>query len=315
MSARFMFDEQIAAQPDAVQAVLDRPEPAALDSSRPMIFAGLGTSLHACRVAAAWSGGRAVDAHELALRLPVSADDQVVVVTHGGTGRFAAAALAKARAAGARTVAVVGESAPEPAADVVVRTCSKERASTHSASYLAALAALGRLLRIDLSGAPQLLREALAAPAPIAAAKRIAKREPVLVAGFGFDAIAAAEAALKLKEACFVWAEGMSVEQALHGPPAAMRPGMAALTLTPWGEDGGRTEELRRLCAALGVESVTCGTAKEDLRFPACPEHLRPLISAVPLQRLAAELARLTGGDPDHIHRATEPWKSAMGRL
>src|SRR6266849_9687205 len=95
--------------------------------------------------------------------------------------------------AGARSVAVVGESAPEPAADVVVRTCSKERASTHSASYLAALAALGRLLRIDLSGAPQLLREALAAPAPIAAAKRIAKREPVLVAGFGFDAIAAAE--------------------------------------------------------------------------------------------------------------------------
>jgi glucosamine--fructose-6-phosphate aminotransferase (isomerizing) len=107
----------------------------------------------------------------------------------------------------------------------------------------------------------------------------------------------------------------MSLEQALHGPPAAMRAGMAAVTFTPASDDGGRTQALRDLCSALGVESISCGVADEDLRFPHCAEHLRPLVSVVPMQRLAAELARLTGGDPDRIHRGVEPWKSAMGKI
>src|SRR5204863_4091471 len=70
---RFIFDDQIASQPAAVQAVLDRPAPPRLDPSKPVIFAGLGTSLHAARVAAAWAGfpAQALDAHELALRLPI----------------------------------------------------------------------------------------------------------------------------------------------------------------------------------------------------------------------------------------------------
>src|SRR5260370_303107 len=112
----FVYDAQIASQPDAVQAVLDRPAPPRLDPARPLIFAGLGTSLHAARVAAAWAGypAQALDAHELALRLPIPRGAQVVVVTHGGSGPFAAAPLAKARAAGAWTFAVVGEGAPPP---------------------------------------------------------------------------------------------------------------------------------------------------------------------------------------------------------
>jgi len=301
---RFAYDEQILSQPAAVQAVLDRPAPPRLDPAQPALFAGLGTSLHACRVAAAWMpGGRAVDAHELALRLPLGPADQVVVVTHGGTGPFAAAVLAKARAAGARSFAVVGETAPEPRADVVVRTCPAERARAHTVSYLTALAALGRLAGLDerLAEAPRLLREALAAPAPVESAGRLAGREPVLVVGFGLDAITASEAALKLKEATFAWAEGMPVELALHGPQAALRKGMGALVFTPAADDGGRTQKLRDLCRSIGVETVACGSGAEELRFPPCDELLRPLVSIVPAQRLAAEIARLAGGDPDHI--------------
>ena len=318
---RFQYDEQVLSQPDAVQAVLDRPAPPPLDLARPVIFAGLGTSLHACRVAAAWlcerSAARALalDAHELALRLPLHAQDQVVVVTHGGIGGFPGQALAKARAAGARTVAVFGEGVPEPGADLVLRTCPQERAGTHTVSYLTALAALGRLLGLDLRAVPGLLREALAEPAPVAAAQRLAGCSALLAAGFGLDAITASEAALKLKEATFAWAEGTSVELALHGPPAALRPGMGALIFSPARDDAGRTARLRELCATLQVEAVSCGSAGEDLRFPPCPELLRPLVSAIPVQRLAAEIARLAGGNPDTIHRDLEPWKSAMARL
>ena len=148
------------------------------------------------------------------------------------------------------------------------------------------------MLGLDLSSAPRLLRDALAEPAPADAARRLAGKDPLLIAGFGLDAIAAAEAALKLKEATFQWAEGLSVEQALHGPQAALRQGMGAILFVPDDDDGGRTVRLRELCAAVGVEVV-------DIPVARCSEAVRPLVSIVPAQRLAGEIARLTGGDPD----------------
>ena len=289
---KFVFDEQVASQPDAVAAVRARPAPPLLDRARPLLFAGLGTSLHACRVAAAWAGfpAAAVDAHELALRLPVPRGAQVVVVTHGGRGAFSTAALVKARAAGAETFAIAGEGAPALPADVVLRTCPQERAETHSVSYTTALAVLARMLGVDASDAPRLLRDALAAPPPDA--RPLAACAALMVTGFGLDAVTASEAALKLKEATFKWAEGFAVEQALHGPHAALREGMGAVLIPPASDDGGRTAALRALCEKRGVSVV-------QPAMPACPDALRPLVGAIPLQRLAAEVARLCGGDPD----------------
>jgi len=288
---RFRYDEQIESQADAVQAVLDRPS-SRLDTARPLIFSGQGTSLHAARVAAAWAGhpAQAIDAHDLALRIPIPAGAQVVAVSHSGRG-FTPAILRKARAAGARTFAVCGEGVRADA-DAVVPTCPPERARTHSVSYLTALTALGRMLGLDLQEAPRLLAELIAAPPPLDEASRLAAADPLLVAGFALDAIAACETALKLKEATFKWAEGIAVEQALHGPQAALREGMGAVLFSPAQDDGGRTEHLRELCLGLGVDVVF-------LRVRPCSDPLRPLLSIVPAQRLAAELARLTGGDPD----------------
>jgi glucosamine--fructose-6-phosphate aminotransferase (isomerizing) len=88
---RFALDDQIAAQPEAVAQIVSREMPR-LDAGRPAVFTGIGTSLHAGRVAAPWtwlvSGGRframTVDAHHLALCYPLTADDQVVVISHRG---------------------------------------------------------------------------------------------------------------------------------------------------------------------------------------------------------------------------------------
>jgi glucosamine--fructose-6-phosphate aminotransferase (isomerizing) len=288
---RFVYDAQIESQPDAVAAVLRRPAPH-LDSSRPLFFCGQGTSFHAARVAAAWAGypAQAFESHDVALRGVIPAGAQVVVISHSGGG-YSPAVLRKARAAGATTFAVCGEAAALDA-DHLIRTCPPERAQTHSVSYLTALAALGRMLGLDLDSAPRLLRDALAAPAPADEARRLAGKDPLLVTGFGLDAITAAEAALKLKEATFQWAEGLAVEQALHGPQAALRPGMGAVLFVPDGDDGGRTARLRELGRAVGVEMV-------EIRIAPCSDALRPLLSIVPAQRMAAEIARLTGGDPD----------------
>jgi glutamine---fructose-6-phosphate transaminase (isomerizing) len=289
---KFLYDAQIESQPDAVEAVLRRPVPR-LDPSRPLLFCGQGTSLHAARIAAAWAGypAQAIDSHDLALRRGIPGGAQIVVISHSGRG-FTAAILEKARIAGASTFAVCGETAAADA-DHVVRTCAPERAQTHSVSYVTALAVLARMLGLDVSSAPSLLRDALAQPAPVDDARRLAGKDPLLVTGFGLDAITAAEAALKLKEATFQWAEAFAVEQALHGPQAALRQGMGAIFFIPQDDDGGRTLRLRDLCIALGVEVV-------EIRIAPCSEALRPLVSIVPAQRLAAEIARLAGGNPDH---------------
>jgi glucosamine--fructose-6-phosphate aminotransferase (isomerizing) len=331
----FALDDQIASQPQAIRTLLGRIEVPQLDPNRPLIFSGIGTSLHACRVAALWvaelTGGQlrptVMHAHDLALSEPLNARDQVVVVSHRGTKSFPNAVLARARSIGAATVAIVSEDAPQPQADTVIRTCLGEKAGTHTVSYTTALAALGCLVAqfasdeqrsefMDaLVGVPAASEQVLAQSAPIAVAQRLVGHEPILITGVGLDAITACEAALKIKEGTYQWAEGMETESALHGPPAAMRAGMAGLTITPVLDDGNRTQDLRTTFADLGVVSLTCGSADEDLRFPPVQRLVRPLVSIVSLQRLTAELARLKGTNPDDIHRDVEPWTTAMGRV
>lgn len=117
----FAFDQHVLQQPDVVAALLDAELPA-LDPDRPVVFTGIGTSLHACRMAAAWTrivtDGRvrpaAIDAHDLALSESVQPDDQVVVVSHRGTKRYPNRVLAAAREAGASTIAITGEGAHTP---------------------------------------------------------------------------------------------------------------------------------------------------------------------------------------------------------
>ncbi len=331
---QFALDEQIASQPAAVAARLARIDVPTLDSDRPLILTGIGTSLHACFVAAAWitelSNGTirpsVYAAHDLALTLPIRAQDQVIVVSHRGTKRFPNAVLARARSIGARTVAVVGEGAPEPVADAIVRTCPDERSSTHTVSYVTALVALGQLvarllgsrgdvLLSALQTIPIAIEETLTYSAPVALAERLVGREPYLVAGCGVDALTAAETALKIKEGTYQWAEGMAVELALHGPPAAFRANMGAILLTPAVDDGGRTQELRTLLHELGAEVATCGEKDEDVRFAAVHRLARPLVAIVPLQRLVAEMARLRGSNPDAIHLDVEPWQTALGHV
>ncbi len=342
MPIHFALDDQIASQPEALRALLAGIDAPILDPERPVLFSGIGTSLHACRVAAWWtaalSGGTlrpsAVDAHDLALAAPLTPRDQIVVVSHRGTKRFPNAVLARARELGAATIAIVGQGAPAVVADHVVRTCPDERAGTHTVSYLTALAALGRIVAgligptaaaMEFSAAlgtvPDAVARTLALPAPVEAARRLSGREPLLLAGAGLDTITAQEAALKLKEGTYTWAEGLGVEFALHGPPAALRASMGAVTITPAAgtDDGGRTQALRGLLHDLSVAALTCGdganSADEDLPFAPVPPLLRPFVAIVPLQRLTAEFARLAGTNPDAIHGDVEPWASAMGRI
>lgn len=331
----FAFDSQVASQADAVGKALAVADVPRLDPQRPVVFTGIGTSMHAAQVAGCWtdelSGGRirprVVEAHALALRGDIRAEDQIVVISHRGTKRFPGAVIEKAKRAGATVVAVSGGGAPDPGGITLLRACADERASTHTVSYTSALAVLARVVakltggpaaaafEAALDRVPAALAETLARPAPVGVVPRLINKEPLFLTGYGIDAITAREGALKIKEGAYLWAEGMSVEFSLHGTPAVYEPRHAAIVIVPDVEDGGRTQALLGLLASLGVTTLTLGDSGCDLAFAKIDHLLRPFVAVVPLQRLVGELARRRGSNPDTTREDVEPYKSAFGRV
>jgi len=162
---------------------------------------------------------------------------------------------------------------------------------------------------------PDTLAVTLTLPAPTAVAERLASQSPILCAGFDVDAVSADEAALKIKEGAYRWAEGMTLEQALHGPVAVYGEGTAAIVFEPAGDDGGRCSDLIRTAGAVGMDVVRCGPGEVELPYYDASPWVRPLTSIVPIQRFVAEMARLRETNPDTIRTDEEPWAGAIGRL
>lgn len=327
------FDEHVAAQAEAIRRLTIEPDSPVLDPRRPVVFTGIGTSLHACRVAAAWtrmlSGGHvrahALDAHDLALGEGITALDQIVVVSHRGNKQRPADVLRQARAAGAHTVAVTGRGA-QPDADVVVHTVDQERASTHTISYTAALTVLARMvcgllgadaaaLHAALQAVPDALARTLELPLSAVAVEALVRSAPApaFVAGSGLDGPTAAEAALKLKEGTYRWVEGLNTEFCLHGMPAAFTEQTVAYLLRPVHDDRGRTAALAALLGEIGATVLIAGEGDDDVALPIAPIPLlgRPFVAIVPFQRLVSAAAAQLGTSPDLTHTEAEPWRSA----
>jgi glucosamine--fructose-6-phosphate aminotransferase (isomerizing) len=269
----------------------------------------------------------AIDAHDLALLETVQPVDQVVVVSHRGTKHRPNEVLAHARAVGARTIVITGQGPATPEADVVLRTCSQEQARTHTVSYLTALTLLARLVAAmigergtplleALAVTPEALRRTLDLSLAVAAEEALVSSsgsDPAVITGTGLDAVTAQEAALKIKEGTYRWAEGMHTEFALHGTPAVFSASTVGYLIRPAGPDGGRTDELEALLLHLGARVFSSGDRPGDaLPFAAVPLLARPLVAVVPFQRLVSVAATRLGASPDRTHLGEEPWRSAI---
>ncbi|SNQ49748.1 Glucosamine--fructose-6-phosphate aminotransferase (Isomerizing) [Frankia canadensis] len=329
----YNLDSQIASIPSVVGKTIADVNVPRLDPDRPVSFVGVGTSLHAARIASDWvttlSNGavrsRAVDAHDYGTWSTILPNEQTIVISHRGTKTFPHASLARARGAGAATLAVVGEAAPEQAADTTVRACPDETAGTFTVSYLTSLAILAKLAAsldsttqgqfasalVDL---PAALEKTLSMGDPAAVAARISNLEALLIVGFGLDFATAQEAALKIKEGAWMWTEGMSPEFALHGTPASYHRGIAGILIDPAHDDRGRMSRLGQVLDDLGMITIRVmrDSDASGLGFVTPHPLLQPMSSILPLQRLTAELARKRGTDPDTMHGGREPWRSVM---
>lgn len=142
--------------------------------------------------------------------------------------------------------------------------------------------------------------------------RRIADSRAVLFLGRHVGFPVALEGALKLKELAYMHAEGFAAGELKHGPIALIEEGLPVVVVMP--SPKGRAVLHSKLVSniseiqARGARTIVIAEegdetvrpfADELIEVPAVPTLLQPLVSTVPLQVLAAEIARARGYDVD----------------
>jgi glutamine---fructose-6-phosphate transaminase (isomerizing) len=348
----YVYDA-IQAQPELIEKVLQKRGAIelaadAIAEKRRITFVGIGTSLHAARVAEGWmrefSAGRLEARAEQSFELvhhPIAftPSDAVIVITHTGTTTASVEALRMARAAGALTVAVTGEMSGEGirGSDFQIETCAQELAFAYTKSYTTALAALALLIlriterkkllareysRDDVARVPALIREALnLEPQVRELAKQVSPLARVEIFGTGVGWATASEAALKIKEACYIAAEGFETEEILHGPFSETDSRAALIGLLTGRETDGRARQILRAAGELKIFRAAIAdsssnhdiSAEQILLVPETPEWLTAFVHLVPLQLLTYFLALERRLNPD-TGRQDQPAHSAASR-
>jgi len=296
------------AQPEELARIAGDPGPAEEVAERlrgrRVLLAGIGTSWHAAHHGA-WllrdAGVEANAAHAADLApygWEPDPEQAVIVLSHtAGTG-YSKEVLERARAAGAPTVQVSGVGAP----GVDLETVAAEKSYAYTSSHTAALlrlaqvaAALGADLG-DLGAIPDAAARVLDGPPPV---NDIPERL-IELTGPGPNGWTAQEGALKIREAAYVAAEGLSAEQFFHGPSVALDGRDALVVLDGGGPMQRRTEGI---AAAAEVGGASVVRLSETDRGEAL--SIFPLTVAV--QRIALGFSEARGTNPDRFRYDEDP--------
>jgi glutamine---fructose-6-phosphate transaminase (isomerizing) len=155
---------------------------------------------------------------------------------------------------------------------------------------------------LGLAGIPDSIEQVLRDPEPAAqVAASLVGSSQLVVAARGYMYAAALETALKIKETCYLVAEGYSVADLRHGPIAAVTSGVPVLAMTNPGPSQADVlslaDDLRARQVPVYLVAPSDGA---DVPLPAgIPEQLAPIAATVCGQQIAHQLALALGHDPD----------------
>jgi glucosamine--fructose-6-phosphate aminotransferase (isomerizing) len=167
-----------------------------------------------------------------------------------------------------------------------------------------------RALTDALMQVPAAAAEVLDNAGPIRAiAARIAEARDVLYLGRGANFAIALEGALKLKEICYIHAEGYAAGEMKHGPIALIDKSVPVVAIAPSGPLFEKTASNLQEAAARGGQVVVFsdaegaeklrGIAAETVILPKVDPFVAPILYAIPVQLLAYHVALLKGTDVD----------------
>ena len=164
-----------------------------------------------------------------------------------------------------------------------------------------------------LQAMPALITETLTVIEPVRVlAREIADSKAVLFLGRHVGYPVALEGALKLKELAYMHAEGFPAGELKHGPIALIEPGLPVVVVmpSPVGRPLLHQKMLSNIAeiSARGARTIVLAEqgdlmaakhAAHLIELPVAPTLLSPLLTTIPLQVLAAEIAQSRGFDVD----------------
>ncbi|GAB2852940.1 glutamine--fructose-6-phosphate transaminase (isomerizing) [Lentzea nigeriaca] len=274
-------------------------------------------------------------ASEFRYRDPVlDRDTLVVAVSQSGETADTLEAVRHARAQKARVLAVCntnGAQIPRESDAVLYTHAGPEIGVASTKAFLAQIAAnylVGLALAqargtkypdevarefAELEAMPEAVQRVLGTVEQVRQLGReLADSKAVLFLGRHVGYPVALEGALKLKELAYMHAEGFAAGELKHGPIALIEENLPVVVVMP--SPKGRAVLHSKLVSniseiqARGARTIVIAEEGDEtvrpfadhlIEIPAVPTLLQPLISTVPLQVLAAEIARSRGYDVD----------------
>jgi len=274
-------------------------------------------------------------ASEFRYRDPIVGPDSLVIaISQSGETMDTLMALRHAKAQGARTLAIcntVGSTIPRESDAVLYTYAGPEIAVASTKAFLTQIIAaylVGlylaqvrgtmfedeiRAVLTDLDDMPSKVDLVLDTTEHVRElARELADSRSVLFLGRHVGFPVALEGALKLKELAYMHAEGFPAGELKHGPIALIEEGLPVIVVVP--SPRGRAvlhdkivsniQEVRARGALIiaiaeeGDETIV-PYADHIVRVPAVPTLMQPLVSTVPLQVFACEMATAKGHDVD----------------
>ncbi|MFH9073757.1 glutamine--fructose-6-phosphate transaminase (isomerizing) [Streptomyces alboflavus] len=274
-------------------------------------------------------------ASEFRYRDPIlDARSLVIAISQSGETMDTLMALRHAREQGSRVLAICntnGSTIPRESDAVLYTHAGPEVAVASTKAFLTQLVAcylvalyLGQVRGTkwgdevlgvvrDLADIGDAVERVLAGMEPVRAlARSLAGAGTVLFLGRHVGYPVALEGALKLKELAYMHAEGFAAGELKHGPIALVEPGLPVVVVVP--SPRGRSvlhdkivsniQEIR----ARGARTIVIAEEGDDavlpyadhvVRVPVTPTLLQPLVTTVPLQVFACELAVARGNEVD----------------
>ncbi len=307
-----------------------------LDHARRIILTACGTSWHAALIGEymleqyARIPVEVEYASEFRYRNPVlGAGDVVVLISQSGETADTLAALREARQRGASVLGicnVVGSSiARETDAGVYVHAgpeigVASTKAFTSQLTVLALMTLLlarrkgmspadGRTLVSALQKLPAQAQEIVAGSDTVASiARQYANARNFLYLGRGYNFPVALEGALKLKEISYIHAEGYPAAEMKHGPIALIDENMPVVFIAPHDSTYDKVlSNIQEVKARKGRVIAIVNEIDDQIRsladhlivVPSTLDLLTPILSIIPLQLLAYQIAILRGCNVD----------------
>ena len=312
-------------------------KPKELAKMKHLVLVGCGTSWHAAQV-----GEYVIEnlarvpveveyGSEMRYRnRPVEPHSLVISISQSGETADTLAAIRRAKAAGARTLAivnVVGSTiARESDADLYMRAGPEIGVASTKAFEMQVLqltllaialarqrkelsAGEGRKLVNELQTIPVKLERILERSDGIRKiAKKYYRMTDFLFMGRLYNFPVALEGALKLKEISYLHAEGYPSAEMKHGPIALVAPDFPSVFVIPrdamYEKNMSNVEEIKArkgpiIAVATEGDEEIARKADDVIYIPPTRDCLQPLLTAVPLQLLAYHCAVLRGCDVD----------------